>query len=419
MLVACWTFCRNAVAVGLALFTLYTAAFGGLLVDPPEMIAANQPLAFSLFVRKKGDTSKAAIDRDSLKLTVSGSPAMNVEVSADGQFFTMTPRETWIGPEGGTLRVDVEGDYTENPWRFGLKFFGGSRAGALDQSFRFRIAPRTGESSPYLIPREGDRRATTFELSRFAAPNPSMLPSWNQIGFDSLHYLGGVVAGAPDEPILWVIAGKLHDGETVVDPSIQMRFPLLMRYERGLLTFYNYDGFKINFVGSWDMPFGFYRVSTRVDPTTGAILDSAELSAIALCDEIEYYGHFLKLMGMSEMDTGHMAAFGGLNVNLYGDGYTGMPDGVGAVRFARTASSATATVSGSALKKSDHVFSLLLVDSATGRPFPLYYTKRTEVEANGRGEVESVTVRFDEGDVSGEVRAYFMVDTYPAAKGLL
>ena len=31
----------------------------------------------------------------------------------------------------------------------------------------------------------------------------------------------------------------------------------------------------------------------------------------------------------------------------------------------------------------------------------------------------TVTVRNDEGDVSGELRAYYMVDTYPAASGLL
>ena len=78
---------------------------------------------------------------------------------------------------------------------------------------------------------------------------------------------------------------------------------LVVEHDRGLLTFHNDDGFKINFVGSWDMPFGFYRASTALDPRTGALRRSAALSAVAHCDELEYYGNFLKLMGMAEMDT--------------------------------------------------------------------------------------------------------------------
>ncbi len=400
-------------------FLIYTTPFGGLLLDPLETIDANQPLAFTLFVRESDDTSKAAIDRDSLRVTVTGAPAMKVKVSADEQFFTMVPQETWIGPEGGSILVNIAGDYTTNPWRFGLKFFGGRRGGSFDQTFSFRVAPRAGEMSPFEVPQQSGGPATVFEFSRYAAPNPTMLPSWNQIGFDSLHYLGGTVEGVPDRAIVWVIAGMLRDGDTVVDPTMAMRFPLIMQYDRELLTFHNYDGFKINFVGSWDMPFGFYRASTRVDPRTGAIRKPAELAAIALCDELEYYGNFLKLMGMSEIDTGHMAVLGGLNVSLYGDGRASMPEGVGSVRFSRNGSSATATISGGSLKRADHVFSLLLVDAKTDRPFPLYYTKRTDVGANEKGEVTSVTVTYDEGDVSGEVRAYYLVDTYPAARGVL
>ncbi|MCP5070168.1 MAG: PQQ-binding-like beta-propeller repeat protein, partial [bacterium] len=363
-------------------FLIYTAPFGGLLVDPPEFIAANQPLAFTLFVRENGDTPKAEIDRDQLEVSASGGPPMTLKVSADRQFFTMTPKESWVGPQGGTIRIDVAGSYRTDLWRFGLKFFGGSAAGPLDHSFSFRIAARTGESSPYVVPHGDGDPATTFEFSRFAAPNPTMLPSWNQIGFDSLHYLGGTVEGTADEAIVWVVAGKLQAGETVVDPSMEMRFPLVMEYDRGLLTFHNYDGFKINFVGSWDMPFGFYRASTRVDPESGRAVESAELSAIALCDEVEYYGRFLKLMGMSEMDTGHMTAFGGLDISTFGDGYASPPEGIGTVEFARTPSSVTATIVGGLLGKQEHVFSLLLIDAATARPVPLYYTKDTEVRTN-------------------------------------
>ncbi|MCP5070992.1 MAG: hypothetical protein GY946_30890, partial [bacterium] len=79
----------------------------------------------------------------------------------------------------------------------------------------------------------------------------------------------------------------------------------------------------------------------------------------------------------------------------------------------------TATIVGGLLGKQEHVFSLLLIDAATARPVPLYYTKDTEVGTNERGEVVSVTVRFGETQAPPKLRAYYMVDTYPAARGVL
>ncbi|MCP5045167.1 MAG: hypothetical protein GY944_29420, partial [bacterium] len=79
----------------------------------------------------------------------------------------------------------------------------------------------------------------------------------------------------------------------------------------------------------------------------------------------------------------------------------------------------TATIVGGLLGKQEHVFSLLLIDAATARPVPLYYTKDTEVRTNERGEVVSVTVRFGETQAPPKLRAYYMVDTYPAARGVL
>lgn len=397
-------------------FLVYTAPFGGLRVEPPEIIDANQPLTFTLFVRENNDTTKAVIDRDALKVAVSGDPRMHVEVSGDGQFLTLIPRETWTGPEGGVIRVDIDGSYQTKLRRFGLKFFGGSPGGSLAQGFDFRVAPRADVASPLVVPRGPGDRATVFELSRFAAPNPTMLPSWNQIGFDSLHYLGGVVEGTPERALVWVVAGRAHEGHTFVDPTMELRFPLVVEYDRGLLTFYNDDGFKINFVGSWDMPFGFYRASTALDPRTGAIRTSAALNAVAHCNELEYYGNFLKLMGMADMRSGHMPVFGGLDVSVHEDAAAAAAE-IGSVSFSRDESTATATISGGSLRKADHVFSLLLVDASSGRALPLYYTKRTEVRANADGEVTSVSIAFDDLEDPGELRAYYLVDTYPAARG--
>jgi hypothetical protein len=143
------------------------------------------------------------------------------------------------------------------------------------------------------------------------------------------------------------------------------------------------------------------------------------LVAVAHADELEYYGTFLELMGMADMDTGHMAVFGGLDVERLDDAAAPAPEAIGSVRFSRDASSATAAITGGSLRKGDHVFSLLLVDGKTGRALPLYYTQRTTVQTNAAGAVTSVSVDFDETEIPDAVRAYYLVDTLPAARGEL
>jgi outer membrane protein assembly factor BamB len=397
-------------------FLVYTEPLGGLRLEPPAAIAANQPLTFTLFRREANDTHYAALDPEDLDITVSGAPPMRVEVSADRQFVTLVPQETWTGPEGGSLRVAFRGSYRSDPWRLGLKSFGGRKAGGLAQEFQFDVPARRSEASPYRVPQRIADPGTVFELSRLAAPNPTMLPSWNQIGFDSLHYLAGLVAGDAQRALVWVIAGRLAEGRTVVDPAQGLRFPLWMEYDGGLLTFRNDDGFKINFVGSWDMPFGFYRASTRVDPVRGVALEPAALVAVAHCNELEYYGRFLQLMGMADLRTGHMAVFGGLDVDVLAESRTVPKAAAGAVAFSRTERAVTATITGGALAADAHVFSLLLVDAASGEPLPLYYTKRTHVRADAAGRVREVRIEFEEGEVPPAVRAYYLVDTQAVAR---
>ncbi|MEJ5361681.1 MAG: PQQ-binding-like beta-propeller repeat protein [Spirochaetota bacterium] len=398
-------------------FLIYTNSFGRLMTQPPVHIDANQPLAFTLFVRKNGDTVKSAIDSKSLHITVTGNPEYKVFVSANKQFFVITPQETWVDPNGGTITVSIKGNYITNMHRFGLKFFCGSRAGSFNVEHTFAIVPFKG-TLPYKVPLVPGAPQTVFEFKRLSAPNPTMLPSWNQIGFDSLHYVGGVVSKTSDALVVWVVGGKLQDGKTVIDPSLEARYPLYLRSDGRCLTLYNYDGFKINFIGSWDMPFGLYRLSTAANPLTGTIAHSPALFAVALGDEIEFYGRFLKLMGMTEFDTGHMAVFGGLNMELHGTGVASMPNGVGAVRFEASPTFIKALLKQSRLKKNEHVYSVMIVDAENGNPLPLYYTKRTRVK-DVNNIVQEISIEFDKGQVKGKVKAYCIVDTYPIAWQLL
>ena len=255
-----------------------------------------------------------------------------------------------------------------------------------------------------------------LEFSRLSAPIPAILPSYNQIGFDSLHYIGGAVAkNTEGKLILWVIGGRLNaNNQTEVDPTAITRYPLTLDYSNGLVTIANYAGFKTKFIGSWDMPFASYRISDSLD-TAGKFTQDATLIAVANCDEIASYGVGLKLIGMSDFKTGKMYVRGATRLTFWPD--ASAPSGVGTVSTTLASDKATAVFSGSSLLAADHVYSLMLTDK-DGNPLPLYYTKNTSVTANADGTIQSITLTFDKGEtISTAANIYVLVDTYPVFVG--
>jgi hypothetical protein len=186
----------------------------------------------------------------------------------------------------------------------------------------------------------------------------------------------------------------------------------MLDYKDGLVTLFNYDGFKINFIGTWDMPFASYRINTSLN-AAGEFDKTATITAVANCDEIAYYGPGLKLTGMSEFKTGQMFARGACNISAREKAE--LPEGVGSIAVQHGENTITAQFTGSALRASEHIFSILLTDK-DGNPLPLYYTKNTAVTANDDGTIASVTLTLDKGEtVPAGARAYVIVDTYPVS----
>ena len=76
-------------------------------------------------------------------------------------------------------------------------------------------------------------------------------------------------------------------------------------------------------------------------------------------------------------------------------------------------------ISNGSLEKKDHVYSILLVSEKTGSPVSAKYIDATKVQSDDKGIVTGVTLSLEENDFTGRARVYYMVDTYPAAKGLV
>ena len=390
---------------------IYTSSFGALLLRPESSIDANAPITLTLSVRKNGDNVLSALNRGSVKVTIPNNAGYRVEVGATNKFINIVPTELWKPDTNGDITVRVTGTYKTNLLRFGLKFFGGIKAGTIDQTFTFKLNPPSGAADPFATAVE-DGSQSVFEFSRLSAPIPSMLPSYNQIGFDSLHYIGGAVAkNSSGQTVVWVIEGRLNENnKTEIDPSAITRYPLLLNYDDGLVTLANYAGFKIKFIGSWDMPFASYRLNSTLDKN-GKFADEATLIAVANCDQIKFYGIGLKLVGMSDFKTGQMFVRGGTKITSWPKAVR--PDGIGTITTALNDTRVNAEFSGSSLKANEHVYSIMLTDK-NGNPLPLYYTKNTSVAANPDGTIKSVTLTFDKGeDVSAVKTVYVLVDTYP------
>jgi outer membrane protein assembly factor BamB len=397
----------------------WTTQFGRVLPAPPAEIEANQPLTFSLFVRRGGDTQLALIDTANVRVALDPPAAVRTEVSGDRKFLTVIPETLLAGPSGGPLHVEVSGNYLVDPARDGLRFSGGTVGGSFTQAFDVTVRPAAaGGTIPLPVPAAPGDPAGIWEVSRIAVPLPTILPSYNQIGFDSIHYLVGLVEGdGANHAVAWVVGARLAEGEnrTLVDPATRVLFPLEVTYDGGLTTFANGGGFAIEF-NAIRIPFDFFRLSTRVD-ANGAAVASPALNVLAPCAGITFYGQFFRQLGYCNPDTDVLTAFGGTELAPLGDGVQQPPSGVGAVTFAADAAGVTATLTGSALRPDAHSVALLLVDSTSGRPISLDYGFTTTRTTASDGTAATVRVPVTAAHASGDLRAYLMVDAYPAARG--
>ena len=395
---------------------IYTTPLGGLRQTLPEdKIEANHALTFTLVVREDARTITGQIDPKDIDVKIPGNDGKFIkQISADKRYMILIPQEYWTPDAEGNIVVEINGSYKTNQRRFGLLFFWGKKGGGLKENFTFAVNQRERSQNPFVFPQDGNELSSVLDLRRQAAPNPSMLPSLAQIGFDSLHYLAGAVSELDGKTLMWVIGGKqLEDGSVVPDPDLNVRLPLLLEYKNGLTTLTNYDGFSTNFVASWDVPITSFRIGAAFDPETRLFAPNPTYSVTADCDKIQFYGPGMKLMGVSELWGGNMYASGSLE--LVEKEPAAPPENAGDAEIKFDGNKLVANLSGGALKENEHVYSLLVVSADGEAAVSLPYAYNTSVKADG-GVVTSVSLDFAKKLEKGKsYTAYLMVDTYPVA----
>jgi outer membrane protein assembly factor BamB len=398
-------------------FLYYTSSLGAPTAAPPSSIDANDSLAFSLYVRKASDTQLALIDSANVNVTVTPPSPFTFTVSGDRHFLTVVPQTAFTPDANGQVTFDISGQYLENLSRHGLVFTGGSDAGSFTGHYQFTLAADRPGAIPVPIPQQMRDPAGILEMYRLAAPLPTILPSYNEIGFDSLHYLIGFVEGSEQHAIAWVVGGTLaaDQNTTIFDPTTKSVFPLEVTYTNGRFTFLNQASFSLEALNAV-ISFDSFRLNARVD-ATGTSLVPPHLVVSTNCSHIPTFGNFLESIGFcSPAPADELVAYGTVLLRPFNGGTQPAPPGVGEVSFAVSGQTLTATISGSTLPLNAHVFSLGLIDETSGHPVGLNYGLATTATADPSGLVQTVALTLDPTLVPANARVYLLVDAYPVAR---
>jgi outer membrane protein assembly factor BamB len=395
----------------------YTTQFGGLLTDPPESINANAALAFSLFVRRNGDTDLALIDSNSVRVETDPPSAVTVQVSGERRFLTVEPLDSYASGNDRKMSLTITGSFLENLERDGLRFSGGDKAGDFSETYTFALDRSGPAALPLPVPQNPGDDSGVWELSRLAATLPPVLTSYNQIGFDGLHFLVGLVEGqSGGKGIAWMAGAKLAEGEnrTVIDPETGAMLPLEFTYDAGLLTLAFEPGMKLEVMNE-TLSFRTFRISARLNDD-GTTTDTPQVHASLVCADLGFFAPYLRDLGFCNPDTDILSAFGAINLSPYSGGIQSIPTGLGNVTLTAGNNLVRAVFSGSSLKASEHSFGILMIDPATNRPVVLDYGLNNRKISSAGGQIEIVELAYESDDVPTQARVYLMVDTYPAAK---
>jgi hypothetical protein len=362
-----------------------------------------------LVVRRGGETVDArmvpAPDAESLVESIKPSFPHTTQISADGRYLHILPR--------GFLRPDT---------RFTVKL-AGNYAGGGGGSFSDRLVFRT-ESGGSKVPLKRRRDSVSaFKLRRLSLPLPPLLPSVNQIGFDSYDWIVGTLERSSSDRngrvLLWVV-GSREDrrGRRVADPGSEFAFPLAGRYA-GNSIILEQRGFELLFTFG-PVPLELLQFRGRLDRMRRAAPGASAYGEVN-CPDVPNLGGALLAAGLCNEEQ-KLIASGTYLANGYRGPANRKPRGVKirSVKLTRPTAGTDGAVRvrfrlarGARFGARRHTADVLLVDRSTGEPLGLDYNSLTAIRRRG-GKIGGIDLRLPAGsELPGRVRAYVIADVFP------
>jgi hypothetical protein len=388
----------------------------GLKIPPATVLATR------LIVRKSGLTEDAALQPPaSPEGLVSVKPgfAFTTQLSGDGHYLFIRP--TGLLRPNTRYRVRIRGD-----WRVGAAPV--TDAGGVDTTLGFRTSRSRGK----LPLRAGRQGVSAFTISRLAIPLPPLLPSVNQIGFDSYDMIVGTIArskanrNGQGRLLLWVIGARRdRRGLLRPDPNGNFQFPLAGHYRGNTLELGSQDlSLQFSF-GS--VPLGLFDVRGQMAADL-SLRPGAGIYSETTCADVPNYSAQLRIAGVcNAQDT--LAGSGTLLTGAYGSHAANRrPAGVRLKSLRLTPSgpsapgAAVATLAlarGRHYPASRHVGSILLTGPG-GEVVPLDYRNATRPVTDSGGDLSGIQLTIPAGtQLPSPVRAYAILDVFPLGSRVL
>ncbi len=376
-----------------------------------------------LVVRRGGQTIDAALQQvGSATDLVSVEPPFpfTAQLSGDGHYLHVLP--TGFLRPGAQYSLRFSGRWAGEGAPVGNTNVGATRSGTFDDEIRVRTNEARLKRPQLSVSR---RRVTALRLSRLAVPLPPLLPSVNQIGFDSYDWIAGTLERSKPHHgkgtiLLWIVGSRKRGGKLVADPNSDFAFPLVGRYDHDSVILSQRD-LTLTF-SFGDVPIDLIEFRGQLRPDL-RMRPGASLYAEVTCANVPNYGPFLPLTGLCNPE-GKLIASGTYLTGRYPRGPANRrPNGlhVDEVHLDRPTpvsdGEAVATLSlrhGARYPARRHVASILLVDADTGEPVGLDYNDSTSIEEDGRGNIAQVSVEIPSGtNLPSRVRAYVIADVFP------
>ncbi|MFN8125079.1 MAG: PQQ-binding-like beta-propeller repeat protein [Candidatus Nanopelagicales bacterium] len=385
---------------------------GGVVTDgSPVTISPAGYFTGRLVVRKGGETVPARLvpspDANALA-TVSPDVDATVSLSGDGRYVFVRPNS--LLPPDTTFTVTVQGIATNGGPRLGNLPLGNGDLQAVKGSFQVR----TGSDGTPWRPKVTPDAVQGLNLSRLAVPLPPMLTSVNQIGFDFYNWIGAPIRTDAKSTVIWFVGAKRQpDGTLVSDPEALFAFPVFGEQRGGT---FSWSAQQVNLWFTFGpVPLRRFDLRGTFD-AEGVVRPDAQFLAESVCADIPSYGTKMPITGMCDTDGVITAA--GTYLGRTADSpalhrVKGLT--VGKVTLADGRVSAPITLAPDVpYKKDDHFVSILLLDTATGRPVPIDYYQDTTMTTDADGTITGTSVTVP-ADLPDRVTAYVMTDAFPAA----
>ena len=386
----------------------YVTPGGRVLAEIPTTLPAADLICLKLIVRKNGTTEAARFYNspffnraDALQIEFDPPLPYQWEVSGDGRYLYILPDGFFTA--SGEYRLTIRGSYYVGGLSIGNLTVGGRSAGQFERTFHFIVAPSEGKRLPLTVMQD---QVTAFEWTRLAVPIPTMLPSLNQIGFDYMHWLIGVIKinnshnDTPEKLILWAIGANQNEtGEWVVDPETDFRLPLNGRFLNNNFILSNHH-FKMAVTGI-PIPFNTFQLRGAFAPDL-QMLPGARMYAETKVLSIPTFGIPMVIAGLANKIWKKLVAIGTYMTFPYPEAGTAnkRPFGVQVTSVEKTKNSITATITvdaGHAYPIDKHLGSILLIDDQKTEVVELDYHNHLRQIGDGAGNLSQIELTIPNG----------------------